>query len=113
MLFPVQCIPITSLKPPQALLSQADPPDACEHPRTKGFCEDEAGVRGGSAEATSGTCAAAPDPKGCTGMVEKIDDDEGSPSGCTLAPQIDGLRNELRIMAKFRLQWPGAERQQP
>lgn len=35
--------------------------------------------RGGSAEATRGTCAAAPDPKGCTSTMGKIDDDEGSP----------------------------------
>lgn len=69
--------------------------------------------RGGSAEATRGTCAAAPDPKGCTSTMGKIDDDEGSPSGCVLAPQIDGLCNEPHIMAKFRLQWLGAERQQP
>jgi len=104
------------LKPPQALLGcldQAESPDVCELPKTKGFCEDEAVVQGGSTEATSSTCAAAPDPKGCTSTAEKIDDDEGSPSGRTLASQIDGLHNELCIMAKFRLQWPGAERQQP
>lgn len=69
--------------------------------------------RGGSAEATRGTCAAAPDPKGCTSTMGKIDDDEGSPSGYVLAPQIDGLCNEPHIMAKFRPQWLGAERQQP
>lgn len=67
-------------------MNQADPPDVCEHPRTKGFCEDEVGVQGGSTGTTSGTCVAAPDPKIRTSMAGKIDDDEGSPSGCTLAP---------------------------
>lgn len=69
--------------------------------------------RAGSAEATRGTSAAAPDPKGCTSTMGKIDDDEGRASGCVLAPQIDGPCNKPHIMAKFRLHWPGAERQQP
>lgn len=80
------CIPVTSLKPPQALLECLAHLMPVSIPGQKASVGMKRVSRAGSAEATRGTCAAAPDPKGRTSTMGKIDDDEGSPSGCVLAP---------------------------